>query len=602
MGSSAAFRFSLLWLFGSTILIVAALSCVSGSFVDGQYLPATADAFYHARRILDSVFTGQPVIQFDARMHVPEGSWITWPWGYDTLLAEIVRLFGPFENTADANRILMRVPVFAAPVAIGLVTLITRQLGFAPLLAILPIIGFACLPGVYLLFAVGNVDHHFAELIWTLATLSAGVAFFGEQRRSLVPGCMLGMVLGSAVAIHNGLFILQIPVAATLALLWLRGAPLPDRRQIVGFSASLLIATLLVCLPSETWRRGAFEFYTLSWFHVHIAACTALFALLVGWLSRTKRNVLLVVTLCLCALIPIARSMLMAREFVTGRLESIQGVVEVFSPYQLHAIYGSAFSTEPLSWLMWLALPMTLLNLWWAWSMPGSRRFAGIAGVAGLALLQMQSRFAVFGIVFLLLTPVLMACDLSARWPQWRKATGVALAVLMAIAFIPSTRTWAQPPTLAGNLGFPYVRSVFPGLHQLCAERPGIVLGDVNAGHWVRYFSDCSSIANVFLLTPLHAQKARLNSQLLDLTPEQLLASGATVRYVLAQHSVTMTRTGDPNQPEAPVLAELTPLLQPLEATLLTPNVALPPRFILRWQATTEAGQVYARLFEIADL
>ena len=88
----------------------------------------------------------------------------------------------------------------------------------------------------------------------------------------------LGCVLGSSVAIHNGLFILQIPIAVTLALFWLRGIPLPHRLQVIAFGAALLATTLLVCIPSEPWQRGFFEFYTLSWFHFYIAACVAVFA------------------------------------------------------------------------------------------------------------------------------------------------------------------------------------------------------------------------------------------------------------------------------------------------------------------------------------
>ena len=60
-----AFRYTLLWIVGSLLLVGAALTMLPGAFLDGQYVPATPDAFYHARRILDSVASGAPVIQFD---------------------------------------------------------------------------------------------------------------------------------------------------------------------------------------------------------------------------------------------------------------------------------------------------------------------------------------------------------------------------------------------------------------------------------------------------------------------------------------------------------------------------------------------------------
>ena len=110
MTMTPAFRYTLLWLAGSMVMVCRALAMLSASLVDHQYLPSNADAFYHARRILDSVFSGNPVIQFDDRIHVPEGSWLAWPWGFDTVMARITSLFGPFANRDEANRVLMNIP------------------------------------------------------------------------------------------------------------------------------------------------------------------------------------------------------------------------------------------------------------------------------------------------------------------------------------------------------------------------------------------------------------------------------------------------------------------------------------------------------------
>ena len=101
---------------------------VSGARVDGEYVPSNADAFYHARRILDVVMTGQPVQQFDMSIHVPEGSWIPWPWGFDTAMAAVVTLFGPFTAESDAAAVLLHLPVAAAVIAVALLVLLWRQL------------------------------------------------------------------------------------------------------------------------------------------------------------------------------------------------------------------------------------------------------------------------------------------------------------------------------------------------------------------------------------------------------------------------------------------------------------------------------------------
>src|SRR4051812_7024548 len=117
---STAFRYSLIWILGAALIVFAALGTLNAAYIDGHYLPSNADAFYHARRILDSVMSGAPVIQFDPRIHAPEGSWLTWPWGFDTLLARITAMFGPFPDENAANRILMNIPVLSAPIGIAL--------------------------------------------------------------------------------------------------------------------------------------------------------------------------------------------------------------------------------------------------------------------------------------------------------------------------------------------------------------------------------------------------------------------------------------------------------------------------------------------------
>ena len=110
-----AFRWTLLWLVGSVALIAGALGSITASYVDGRYLPSNPDAFYHARRILDAVMHGIPVADFDARIHAPEGSWLTWPWGYDSLMARITRLFGPFANEAAATAWMTPFPLLFLP-------------------------------------------------------------------------------------------------------------------------------------------------------------------------------------------------------------------------------------------------------------------------------------------------------------------------------------------------------------------------------------------------------------------------------------------------------------------------------------------------------
>jgi hypothetical protein len=587
-----AFRYTLLWLAGSALALLAALTMLSGGHTDGEFVPSNADAFYHARRILDSLFSGAPVIQFDPRIHAPEGSWLVWPWGFDTLLTSITRLFGPYASEAQANRVLMNLPPLATPIAVGLVVIIARQLALPFLLSVLFVMGFAALPLVYRQFAVGNIDHHFAELLWTLGTLSAGIRFFRAERLSYGAGITLGCVLGSAIAIHNGLFILQIPIAVTLGLFWLRGIPLPHRFQVIAFGAALLATTFLVCVPSEPWRRGFFEFYTLSWFHFYIAACVAAFSILLVMIERNTRSVVIVLLGAAVAMLPVIDTLAFAGEFVSGELDTIRTIAEARSPYVVPD------ATHSTSWLLWLTGPMLLLNVWWTYRCKDRvLQFVAIVGAMGLALMQAQYRFSVFGDVPMLLTPILAVHLLCESRPELRRIAMAGCCALFAVAFYPTIANWQARYTLGGHPAYTNLRPAFPLLKASCAQRPGIVLGDLDTGHWVSYHTRCSIIADVFLLTPQQAEKAAEGSRLLRLSPAELLTAKPEVRYVLAHHSVGLVL--DDKGAETPNLDELRLRMQGVERDLLGPEDNIPPQYKRLWESRTPAGRIYARLYEI---
>jgi hypothetical protein len=593
-----AFRWTLLWIAGSMVMVAGALSMLGASLVDHQYLPATADSFYHARRILDSVFSGNPVIQFDNRIHVPEGSWLAWPWGFDTVMARITSLFGPFANRDDANRVLMNIPPAAAPIAVALVVNIARQLKLHFVLAALFVVGFAALPTVHGLFRVGNIDHHFAELLWTLGTLSAGIWFFRVGTPSYAVGVVLGCVLGTSLAIHNSLFILQVPVVLTLGLLWLQGAAFPDRARILGFASALLVITTLVCIPSEPWRRGIFEFYTLSWFHFYIATCVAVFSVLLSRLPRSGRNIAILGLAAAAALIPLFGALSFGSEFVSGELASISDIMEAQSPYEMYRSAGEEMSTRILSWMMWLTGPMLMVNLWWAFrSRVSELQFVALVGVLGLALMQYQFRFAVFGAASMLLTPLLLAGFATERFPQRRIGVLLASTLLFGIAFYPTLRNWQTRWLLSGNQAYTWLRPAFPALKSACDEHPGVVLADIDAGHWIRYHSECSVIGDVFLLTPLHAAKALESARLLRLAPTELLAESRDIRYVFVRQSTGLFL--DETGRERPDLDKLRSSLPALSRELLATDAKLPPQYRMRAEARTPGGQVYARLYEI---
>ena len=255
-------------------------------------------------------------------------------------------------------------------------------------------------------------------------------------------------------------------------------------------------------------------------------------------------------------------------------------------------------STRTTTWLLWLTGPMLLLNVWWIFRRKDpALQFVAIVGAMGLALMQTQYRFGVFGDVPTLLTPVLAVHFLCESRPELRRIALASCCALFAVAFYPTIANWQARYTLGGNEVYANVRSTFPVLKQSCAQRPGIVLGDIDTGHWVTYHSLCSVIADVFLLTPQHYAKAVENSRLLAKSPAELLTAKPEVRYVFAHHSFAITR--DEKGAETPNIEEFRLGMQPVERDLLGPKANIPPQFKLLWEVQTPAGRIYARLYEI---
>ena len=127
---------------------------------------------------------------------------------------------------------------------------------------------------------------------------------------------------------------------------------------------------------------------------------------------------------------------------------------------------------------------------------------------------------------------------------------------------------------------------------------PGIVLADNDAGHYIRYYTECSVIANNFLLTRQHEQKIRQIDYLTSLPAAALPGAAPFVRYMLVR-PVSIER-GDNrqymsySQTDAQLLNDL--LLRPIEQ--------VPSNYVLIEQAniqeTGQAGSVpYIRLFKV---
>ena len=278
-------------------------------------------------------------------------------------------------------------------------------------------------------------------------------------------------------------------------------------RATLRLPAALLLTTLAVLIPSLPFRLGLFEFYTLSWFHLYIAAGSAIAALAHG---------------ALCAESAQFRGARRHR----ARAAAAAGAADPRRARVPRAARSRAWtpSSRCVRWRHGrhrrrAQESHARCTRCWSGCVPVTRSVLRMARMAGacdaarvlLDLLHVRAGAAVRRSC---------ACITSARsrctcrgwsWPQCRRTAGRQHRKLIAL---PSLRSFAACVLDAGALPvrgptwrsratrtFRALRPILEDLQQACAKDPGIVLADNDAGHYIRYYTQCSVIANNFLLT-----------------------------------------------------------------------------------------------------
>lgn len=524
------------WLLTSAVAVTLALLVTSASYVDGEYIPVSVDSFYHARRILDAAIGERGFYQFDNMIHVPEGSWINWPWGYDYLMAAGLSFALWLRPSLEPMAFLAHVPVAWLCVNIGLLTLIGRKIGLSPSLTAVALFGFAMMPLTQTMHGVGNIDHHYVELTFVLATLWSGLGFFSADRQPIT-AITLGIVLGIAPAFHNGLFILQIPVLVCFFVLWLRGQ-MPGMRSLYWFAASLVGSTLLILLPSEPFQNMQFEFWTLSWFHLYVASCSAIGILYLGLRPFNIRNTGLLLLLVVALISPLFARILMGAAFLGGDLILLDQISEVRSPIlRLQDLGGVPWLSSFYSWFVFLSPVLIVVYVIRAWrENEPAKIFFSIFVVLGLVLLLTQIRFSPFGTWALMIASVLLVQEQSRRFGISMLATTAVSLLVVAIAFQPPLKNRLIRKYPAGmDVEYAASRYLYKSLAKSCADDPGVAISYSDDGHYIRYHTDCSVIANNFIMTPQHEEKILEVNTMLQLDPEQFLEQVPNVDYIFVR-------------------------------------------------------------------
>jgi hypothetical protein len=432
-----------------------------------------------------------------------------------------------------------------------------------------------------LLFGFGSLDHHYAEYLSILASIAAGLAWFKVPGRG--SAIALGTTFGLALAIHNALFILQVPLLVTAILHWLQDKRAPLRHALT-FAGTLLAASLAVLLPSQPFQEGRFEFYLLSWFHLYVVCGTALVVVLLSWLQPTRRNIGVLAAFAALALAPLLNQIAYARSFVAGSLGMLDQILEMRSPLQmvrdgdfgpLTGFYSALFFLAPVTFglcaiKLWRERTSYRL-LFWIWC------------IFGLTLMMTQVRMHYFGTFALFLPWLVLAQEIGANQPERHRQALLVTSLLLVLAYAPVIRhELVAPGPVAGERWFKPLYPIFSPLHAACAKDPGIVLADINAGHYIRYFTDCSVIANPFLLTAQHFHKADQVDQLFSLPAEQLPKQAPFVKYVLARAGDIKAKGAD--EFDYNFYGRLAPGLS--RTLLLGSAQSIPPEFKLLYEVT----------------
>lgn len=556
------FKLTLIWLAGGTLGLFFALHWLAGAYVDGEFVPMGNDSYYHAHRILDLAQRGE-FYEHDLRIDPPTGLWVPWPWAYDYLAGRLVQglyVLGGIPHLTSLSYLAPAWVYVNAALLLG----VGSALGLSLPLRLILLLCFAFSPLTQYAHGVGVIDHHYVEYSFVLATLWLTLLWAAQptQRWAAVG---LGMVLGSASAFHNGLFILQIPVLAWLGLRWLHRADRPAAMVVAQFGLALLLSNALWLSGSAAAGAGFFHFYLFSYFHLYLAAATALVAL---WFSISPgpslRAWLGLGLLAVALIVPLVPELQHGYGFMAstidapgyaqiGELKSILGHTPAGA---LNAATRMAFYTH----LLWL-LPVTLL---WALWVGSQRQYSAqyhafaVLTLLGSVLLLQQFRLHYYG-SFALYLPLLLAVH-TVRWPKrWLQGVGLAgLCLILAAAHRPYSlmKLW-QAPDIALDKDFALLRPLMQPLAQLCQQAPGLVVADHNLGNHILFHTNCATVANNFILTQQDVIRwSRLEAALQQQTPQQLAQTYPQARYLLvvrsAAYGAALRRLLDTAQPLPP--------------------------------------------------
>ncbi|MFT5793476.1 MAG: hypothetical protein ACI90G_002445 [Urechidicola sp.] len=517
------FRYSVIWLISAVVGYGFALTSLTTDGAYHSYLFAGIDSYYHAARVLSTIATGQ-FNEWEAQSYYPTGAWITWPWAFDYGISRLASLFTRLTGN-DPVTLLVNLPPLWIAVNLGLLLGICRALKLTHAMTAFICLGFSMLPLTQQVHMAGRLDHHFAELTFVLAT-TWFVTLLGRAPNERGYAIGLGISLGLAHGVNNGMFILQIPSLIFIGILWLQGRPL-SLRIASYLCASFLVSLTLLLIFSEPFLQQEFHYYLLSWFQLYIAFCTAMIIIYTTVVHARTWTVTVLLLTGLTASIPLINDLLQGWSFIAA---------QAFSPMETDSLFALSFEELMLLYSpLVIAIPVSMAWLCVAATRDSRRYLAfSISATLGGLLLLAQVRFSYYGTFVLFIPTALMLQNTLQRFHQERFLWIASFMLITGLAVQGQTarsmnnlKDWT--PEYLEN------RAVFTMLHDLCMTAPGLVLAHPNQGLYLQYHTDCSIVASNHNISPRHLAAYSLNMDYLALGAEKLPEALHDVRYVVIQ-------------------------------------------------------------------
>ena len=209
------------------------------------------------------------------------------------------------------------------------------------------------------------------------------------------------------------------------------------------------------------------------------------------------------------------------------------------SPLSLAATGKADTVTYFYSFLIWLAPATFALSVVKCWrDRQRPRLLFWIVCTLGLILLSTQLRMHYFGGFALYLPWLVLANDYAAGKPDLSSRVFLIVTLALLLAYLPQLRySLITRGDRAGDASFEQLHPMLLKLRDICAADPGPVLADTNAGHYIRYYTDCSVVANNFLLTEQQFRKAKEVVDLFSAPAAALPQRAPYVKYVLVRAS-----------------------------------------------------------------